>query len=105
MLLDDFRRIDEKYIVTAIARAIIGVGRVVLVELEPTFGPEHGGTDGAADIEEKPGRHAIGSERDHARPRFAAAPDDPGLPHLVEYAPGVKTGSVSGNEYQDHPRT
>ena len=95
----------KKHIVTAVAHAIIGVGRVVLMELEPTFRPEHGGTDGTADVQEKPGRHAVGSDRDHARPRFPAAPDDPGLPHLVEHATGVKSGSVCGNEYQDHPRT
>ncbi len=105
VLLDDFRRIEEKHIVTAVAHAIIGVGRVVLVEFETAFGPEHGGTDGAADIEKKPGRHAIGPDRDHAWPRFPAAPDDPGLPHLVEHAAGVQGGSVCGNEYQDHPRT
>jgi hypothetical protein len=37
---------------------------------QPTFRSEHGGTDGAADVEEKPGRHAIGSdpERNHRSP-------------------------------------
>ena len=61
VLLDDFRGIEEKHVVTAVAHAVIGVGRVVLVEFEPTFGPEHGGSDGAADVEKKPAGHAIGA--------------------------------------------